>query len=107
MGFGEIFVSIVMAMSIPSLVCSFVVKRLEKKLDKEAKEKEEKEEVREKNTLLLIKAVGASLALGEATAHAIKDGKCNGEMSAALEYSKQIKHEQEDFLYEQSVKNVI
>lgn len=103
----EYIMAFVAAMSVPSAVCSFLIRRLEKKIDKKEAEVEEKEKLRETHTLLLIKSVGASLALGEATAHAIKDGKCNGEMSAALQYAQEVKHEQKDFLYEQSVKSVV
>jgi len=54
----------------------------------------------------MIKGIGAAIALGEATAHAIQDGQCNGEMACALEYARQVKHEQKDFLNEQGVENL-
>lgn len=110
MGVSEILVTVIAAMSIPSAVCSFFIRRLEKKMDKKETETDKKEEARAENTLLLIKAVGASLALGEATARAVQripDANCNGDMHQALDYAEKIKHEQKDFLYEQSVKNVI
>lgn len=67
---------------------------------------DEKDKARKKNEILLIKSVVASLALGEATACAIRDGKCNGEMTVALDYAKQVKHEHKDFLAEQGVENL-
>ena len=66
----------------------------------------EKEKAREKNEELIIKSVGAAIALGEATATALKNGHCNGETEAALQYAREIKHEQKDFLAEQVVKNL-
>ncbi|WP_313341211.1 serine/threonine protein kinase [Lacrimispora sp.] len=66
----------------------------------------EKEKAREKNEVLIIKSVGAAIALGEATATALKNGHCNGETEAALQYAREIKHEQKDFLAEQVVKNL-
>ena len=51
----------------------------------------------------LVRSVGAAIALGEATATALKNGHANGETEAALEYAKRIKHEQKDFLTEQGI----
>ena len=33
----------------------------------------------------------------------IPDAHCNGDMKAALEYARKIKHEQKDFLTEQGI----
>ena len=51
-----------------------------------------------------MRSVGAAIALGEATATALKNGHANGETEAALEYAKRIKHEQKDLLTEQGIK---
>ncbi len=75
-------------------------------MEKREKDMSDKEAAREKNTVLLIKSVGAAIALGEATATALKNGHCNGETEAALQYAREIKHEQKDFLTEQSIKNL-
>lgn len=37
----------------------------------------------------------------------IPDAHCNGDMHAALDYAKKIKHEQKDFLQEQAVHALI
>lgn len=47
--------------------------------------------------------IGAAIALGEATATALKNGHANGETEAALQYAQKIKHEQKDFLTEQGI----
>ena len=60
--------------------------------------------MREKNEILIIKSNMAAIALGEATATALKNGHCNGETEAALEYARKVKHEQKDFLIEQGIK---
>ena len=57
----------------------------------------------------LCKSIGAALSLGEATAEAvarIPDAHCNGDMHAALEYARQIKHEQKDFLTQQGIEAI-
>ena len=94
------------AISVPSAIVSLLFHRMEKKMEKRDKEREGRERAREKNEILLVKMVGASVALGEASAIALKNGKCNGETEAALEYARQVKHEQKDFLTEQGIKNL-
>jgi len=98
--------TVVIAMSIPSGITGFCFWLLEKRMEKREKDMSDKEAAREKNTVLLIKSVGAAIALGEATATALKNGHCNGETEAALQYAREIKHEQKDFLTEQSIKNL-
>lgn len=114
------FGTLVAAMSIPSAITGFCFWLLESKINKrqeeETKQREERqklqderESAREKHILYLVKIVGASIALGEATARAVQripDAHCNGDMHAALEYAQQVKHEQKDFINEQALKNL-
>lgn len=98
------------AASIPSAFTGFCFWILQRNINKHDKEMEEKEAAKEKNELLLIRLAGASLSLGEATAAAVQripDANCNGDMRAALDYAKKVKHEQKDMLYEEAVKNLI
>lgn len=82
--------TLVIAMSIPSAVTAFCFWILEQKIKKQEKEAEEKERVRQKNEVLIIKSVMASIALGEAAATALKNGHANGETEAALEYARRL-----------------
>lgn len=90
-------------MGIPTAITGFCFWLIQRKLDKREKRAEQREEARKDHEILLVKSVGASIALGEAVAIALKNQKCNGETEAALEYAKQIKHEQKDFLTEQGI----
>ena len=103
------FWALILALGIPSGITAFCFWILEQKLDKREKKREEKEKVREKQELLMVKSIGAALALGEATAEAvarIPDTHCNGDMHAALEYARKIKHEQKNFLTQQSIEAI-
>ncbi len=91
---------------VPSAVTGFCFWMIQKNITKRDTERDELDKAREKNEILLIRSVGAAIALGEATARAIRDGKCNGEMSTALEYAQKVKHEQKDFMMEQGIKNL-
>lgn len=107
---GELIVALVAAAGIPSAITGFCFWWIQRKIAKRDKEQEEKEKAKEENGLLLIKLAGASLSLGEATAAAVQripDAHCNGDMHAALEYARQVKHEHKDMLYETAVKNLI
>ena len=95
------------AMSIPSAFTGFCFWLIERKINKRDKRQEKKEAARAENEILLVKCVGACFALGEATARAIQDKKCNGEMSSALSHAKKLKHEQKDFFTEQGIQNIL
>ena len=71
-----------------------------------SEELDRREKAREKNEVLLVRSVGAAIALGEAAATALKNGHANGETEAALEYARQVKHEQKDFLTEQGIRSM-
>lgn len=71
-------------------------RRMEKRM-------EAREDARRKYELFQVKMTTASAALGKANAIAIKNGKCNGETSAALKYLESVKHEYREFLAEQGI----
>lgn len=89
-----------------------ITKRDAEAAEKEARREEveaQREEARKKNELNTIHAIGAAIALGEATARAVQripDAHCNGDMHAALDYAQRVKHEQKDFLTEQGVQAI-
>ena len=91
---------------LPTAITAFCFWLLQQRITKRDKAQEERERAREKNEVLIIKGVGAAIALGEATAEAVQripDAHCNGDMHAALEYARKVKHEHKEFLTEQSV----
>ena len=90
-------------MSIPSAITGFCFWCLEKRIDRRNKELDEKEAAREENEILMVKSIGAASALGEAAALALKNGHTNGETEAALEYARNVKHEQKEFLQRQAI----
>ncbi len=109
---------ILMLVGIPTTITSSAIglffKHFEKRMDKKEKIREkkeaEREKAREEHEVLVVKSINASMALGEATAEAvarIPDAHCNGDMHAALEYAREVKHEQKDFLTRQAVKTVM
>ena len=109
MDFTPYIVAFVAALGVPSAITGFLFKRIEKKLDQREKEREKEEEIREQSEFMMVKSIGAAIALGEATARAVQripDAKCNGDMHAALEYATSVKHEQKDFLIKRGIHDV-
>ena len=98
--------TLLLAMSIPSGITGFCFWLLQRKMDKREKAREEKEKVREQQEFLLVKSIGAAIALGEASAIALKNGHTNGETEADLEYARKVKHEQKDFLTRQGIESI-
>lgn len=101
--------TLIVAMSIPSGITGFCFWLLERRMEKREKEREKKEAVREKQEFLIVKSIGAAISLGEATAEAvarIPDAHCNGDMHNALEYAREVKHEQKDFLTQQGIEAI-
>lgn len=100
------FTVLLISMSIPSAITGFCFWMLERKIEKRQQAAEKKENARQKNEVIVIEAVNASIALGEATAKAVQripDAHCNGDMHAALEYAEHIKHKHKDFMTEQGI----
>ena len=97
---------LVTLLGLPTAITAFCFWLLQQRITKRDKAQEEREKAREKNEVLIIKGMGAAIALGEATAKAVQripDAHCNGDMHAALEYARKVKHEHKEFMTEQSV----
>ena len=87
-------------------VVGYIVRRIEKRLDKEEKGRKEQEQARRSFERYQLAALTATMALCEANALALQHGRCNGETHAALEYLQKVKHEQRDFLTSQGIDHI-
>lgn len=77
-----------LAVGVPSGIVSFVIRRLEKKMDTAEKQRKEQDQERIELQKMLINATMDSLDLAKATAEAVQripDAHCNGEMRGALD----------------------
>ena len=105
-GKGMDWWALLAAIGVPSAITALCFGALERRMARREQLSEERERVRQKNEVLLVRSVGAAIALGEATATALKNGHANGETEAALAYARQVKHEQKDFLTEQGIRAI-
>lgn len=99
--------TILTLMGVPSAVTGLCFWAIKNSITRRDQRRDKLDAAREQNQILLIRSVGAAIALGEATAYAIRDGKTNGEMTAALQYAQNVKHDQRNFMTEQGIKNII
>lgn len=96
------FWTIVAAVGLPgaivSAVVGVIVRRIEKRLDREEKARQEQEAARKEFERYQLEGLTATMKLCEANALALQHGRCNGETHSALEYMQQVKREQSKFL---------
>lgn len=104
--FWALIAAFIAAMGIPSAIMGLIVWVLKKRIDGREKDQEDKNRAQQQLMILLVQSTRASIALGEATAHAMQRGHTNGDMEAALEYAAEVKHQQKDFLAEQGIHNL-
>lgn len=108
----EIIVAAIAAVATITVAVVEAIAARNRKKDKEDNEKyrayrEEKEAAHEELLLHLVEGVGAAIALGEATAHALQRGHTNGDTEAALRYAAEVKHKQKDFLAKRGVHSIV
>lgn len=104
------FWTIAMAVGLPSAVVAAVVgmlfRRIEKRQEDENKVRQRQEEARRQFERYQLAALTATMALCEANARALQNGRCNGETHAALDYMQKVKREYRDFLDSQGIDHI-
>ena len=102
----ENFWAIIAAFSIPSLISGFAMWQIKRVIVKSEDRKIEREQSRERHETMLLEITYASVNLGEALAIAARDGRCNGEIKAALDCAKEVKARQKKYLNEMAIKHI-
>ena len=100
---GQLLLAFLAAMGIPGAIMGLIVWRIKGRFEEKENELLGKEQARQELILLLVQSTRASIALGEATAHAMQRGHTNGDTEAALAYATEVKHKQKDFLARQGI----
>lgn len=98
--------AIILAAGIPSAITGMLVRRFEKRLDKEQKAREERERARREYESFQVQVLTACIKLSEANAIALQNGKCNGETHRALDYLTEVRREQRKFLIDQGIDHI-
>lgn len=93
-------------LGVPTILTGIFCYFAKKYITRKERKLHEQETLKMQSELLTLQCICASLALGEATAKAIKNGKCNGEMSEALSYANETKHKLQNFIEEQGIRKI-
>lgn len=99
--------SVLIIAAIPSALIGLVGWWIKKLINKIETERREREKSHEEFDIVLIESINGAIALGEATANALKNGHTNGDTEAALEYVRTVKHKQKDFLTRNGIEHII
>lgn len=86
-------------------------KEKEDKKEREARQKQidERENSRKEFDLMMIEGINSAIVVTEATAKAVQripDAHCNGDMTSALQVTKDYKAKQKSFIRRQAVENL-
>lgn len=103
MSIWQIFAAVGLPATIVSAVVGLMFRRIEKRLEAEERRRVEREKNRRQFEQSEVQTLFAVAALCEANAVALQNGKCNGETHAALDYMKEVKHKQKNFLINNGV----
>lgn len=102
--------TILLAVGLPSSVVSAIVglmvRKIERRMDDERKARQAQDEARRQFEIFQTRGLTATMALCEANATALQNGRCNGETHRALEYMEKVKREQRDFLTTQGIEHI-
>lgn len=101
---------IIILAGIPSAVTSsllgLLIWKLKKQIEQTADAQKQRDDARLEYEVFQTNMVSALAALGKANALAIKNGKCNGETTAALAYLEEVKHDQRRFLVTHGIEHI-
>ena len=95
--------TIIITMGIPSAVTGLCFYFLRVKMEKKERKEDERELRRLENEYLVLSSIRVTMALAEATAKAMRDGKTNGDMTVALCEVAEVKKVQQEFLHKQAI----
>lgn len=96
--------AIICACGIPSALVGLVIWYFKRVIEKRDKENKEHEKNLEQLVLMMLQSTRANSILCKATAEAVRDGHCNGNMTHALEVVDKAAQDEKAFLLEKSIK---
>lgn len=97
---------ILLACGIPTSIVGLAVWYFKKQVEKKEKERDERDKNLESLVLMMLQSTRANTILCVATAEAVRDGHCNGNMTAALDAVDKVAQEEKKFLLDKSIKYI-
>lgn len=98
--------NLLLVFSAPSAVLGFVIWCIKKEITKNQKKQEEHDKNLESLVLMMLQSTRANTILCKATAEAVRDGHCNGNMTEAMKIVDATAAAEKEFLLEKSIKYI-
>lgn len=100
------FWEILLVFGVPSSVVGLAIWYIKKEIVKSQKRQEEHDKNLENLTLMMLQSTRANTILCKATAEAVRDGHCNGNMTEAMKIVEKTAEAEKEFLLEKSIKYI-
>jgi hypothetical protein len=99
-------IEIILAAGIPSALFGLAIWFFKRKIEKNEARRDEHQRNLEQLVLMMLQSTRANSILCKATAEAVRDGHCNGNMSSAIEIVEKAAAAEKEFLLEKSIKYI-
>lgn len=100
------FWEVLVALGVPSTMIGLAVWWFKKRIEANEKRQTEREANLESLILMMLQSTRANTILCKATAEAVRDGHCNGNMSAAMDAVNKVAVAEKEFLLDKSIKYI-
>lgn len=98
--------AIILAAGIPSALFGVLVWYFKRYIEKRDKRHDEQQKNLESLVLMMLQSTRANTILCKATAEAVRDGHCNGNMSSAIQVVDKAAAAEKEFLLDKSIKYI-
>lgn len=98
--------ALLLALGVPSAVFGLIVWYLKRLIVRYQQRQEEHQKNLESLVLMMLQSERANTILCKATAEAVRDGHCNGNMTAAMDIVNKAAAAEKEFLLDKSIKYI-
>lgn len=98
--------TILLAIGAPSAVFGLLIWYIKRTIEKNQKRQEEHDKNLESLVLMMLQSTRANSILCKATAEAVRDGHCNGNMTSAMAVVEKAAEAEKQFLLEKGIKYI-
>lgn len=98
--------ALLIAAGVPSAIFGLILWFFKRNIEKNEKKRDEQQHNLESLVLMMLQSTRANTILCKATAEAVRDGHCNGNMSSAIEIVDKAAAAEKEFLLDKSIKYI-
>ena len=102
----EVLWNMLLGFGAPSAVLGFALWYIKREIHKSQRRQEEHDKNLESLVLMMLQSTRANTILCKATAEAVRDGHCNGNMTEAMRVVDKTAQAEKEFLLDKSIKYI-